>query len=148
MGKRFAVVLTVLGVLTGVGAVAASPALAAYDNCTFGYVCMYNSNGGEGTRHSYAGVSGHCTNINDVPNTANSFYNRRDDGKHVQFYSGRDCKGTLLCKQSIAVLECESGVSDGPHAAGTAATFLEAPRRGGGCWCHRNNAESIFFNNG
>lgn len=148
MKRRIAVVLTALTVALGAVLVVATPANAAYDGCTFGYVCMYNGNGGEGTRHSYHGVSGFCTNINDVPNTANSFYNRRDDGKHVQFYDGTNCTGTVLCKQSIAILECESGVSDGPHAAGTAATFISAPRRGGGCWCHRDKASSIFFNNG
>jgi hypothetical protein len=146
--RRLSALLAALLLTLGIGAVAASPAFAAWDGCESGYVCMYDGNGGTGIRHSYHGVSGYCTNINDVPNTANSFYNRRNDSKHIQVYSARNCTGTLLCKQSIAVLECESGASDGPFPVGTAATFLESSRRGGGCWCHRNNAESIFFNTG
>lgn len=144
--RRLAVVFTALGVLLGVGAVAASPAFAAYDGCTFGYVCMYSGNGGTGTRHSYAGVSGFCTNIGDVPNTANSFYNRRDNGKHVQFYDGPDCNGAVLCKDG-GFFMCPGSLSD-PHAAGTHATFIDRPVRAGVEINHKNKASSIWFNNG
>lgn len=144
--RRLAVVLTALGALLGVGAVAASPASAAYDGCTFGYVCLYDGDGGTGTRHSYHGVSGFCTNITDVPNTANSFYNRRSDGKHVQFYDGLNCSGTVLCKEG-ALLLCPGPLSD-PHAAGAFATFMDRPTRAGGRVVHKNKSSSIWFNNG
>lgn len=141
--RRFAVVFTALGVLLGVGAVTASPAYAAWDNATPGLVCLWNLTGGTGAKNCYAGVSGFCTNINDVPNTHNSFWNRRGDDtpgtqaddKHVQFYDGRNCTGALV--------KAENNGYEGPFASGVRKDF----------WVFldynwRNRTESIFFNTG
>lgn len=92
--KRVAVVLVMLVAVTGV---AATPASAHYAHCAVGNVCLWDADGG---LHggvgmiSLGGISGMCINLFGSQNDmANSYYNRRSDGKHVQFYEDANCTG-------------------------------------------------------
>lgn len=148
MIKRLAVILATFGVLLGV---AATPAQASYSDCTDGIdlVCIWTSTGGDGTKYSFHGVSGFCTNITAGDNTADSFLNNRSS-KHVQFYQLPDCQGYVLCRQgSNGWINCPGSLDD-PIAAGVSGNFLltDAPGGGGGQLNHRNKASSIFFNTG
>ena len=145
MGKRFAIVLTTLGVLLGGGAVAAAPAHAAYDGCDFGYVCIYTATGGTGTHYAIHVVSGFCTNITVGDNTADSFYNHRDN-RHVQFYQLPDCQGYVLCRDG-ALINCPGSLDD-PFPAGAFGNFIDQRGVGTNRKNHRNRASSIFGNTG
>lgn len=126
---------------TGVVAIVVSPANASYTECNSGYVCIwYNDNGG-GTRYEAYANPGTChTALSGSPanDQANSFRNRLTNGKHVQFYNGTNCNGTLLL---------DSNRFGGPHAVNAQNNFHYG-LIGVQFIDHKNKASSIFFNTG
>lgn len=141
--RRLPIFLAALTVMLGIGAVVATPAHAAWENATPGLVCLWAGDGGTGTKRCYAGVSGFCTNINDAPNTHNSFWNRRGadtptmqaDDKHIQIYDGRNCTGQTLPR--------DPNGDRGPFPSDLRADFYSFVGTS-----YKNKAESIFFNTG
>jgi hypothetical protein len=140
----------------GLGAVAATPAHAAYSSCpgnVANLVCLWTGLDGGGTRYGFVGVSGFCTNVTgSANNAAVSFWNRRGDDtpgtqtddKHVQFYDSAGCTGTLLCADG-PLTSCPGNLDS--QASGEFDNMMNRPRRGGRI-DHTRRISSIFYNNG
>lgn len=140
MRKTITRALVVLAMATGIGAVAAAPAQAAYSDCTVGYVCLWNDSGGVGfpslVRNDPPGT---CYNVPTFWNDKmDSFSNRLLFGKHVQFYKDANCTGHLMHQQN-------NNRSSGPFGSDpvTSDNFLSSINHN-----DRNILTSIWFNNG
>lgn len=86
--------VVVLVTVATVLALSATPASAAYSNCTNGYACIFFNDNGGGAMYTYPGSQsgGTCTYVGASANDqANSFYNR--DHKAVSFYQHHNCTG-------------------------------------------------------
>jgi hypothetical protein len=114
---------------------------AAY-SCPLGLVCIYDADGGNGTRYAFGGTQGVCTNVptyaNDMANSyKNMFTNTDGYPRHVSFYPDANCQGYRL----------QAAGTNAPPVPYTGyGTF---PYKNSGCcqFDNRNKVTSYFFHN-
>ena len=136
--KRIMTAMAIVLALVGVQLMTQSPALANYDNCPTGLVCLYDGPDGTGTLLFHEWHSpGTCWNLaSSVNDRADSFYVRLGGGKHAQFYWDANCAGHRLHDVNL---------SSGPFANRASESFIYSNTRGH--W-DRNRATSVFYNAG
>lgn len=97
--RRIAVLLVALTATLGIGAVASSPAYAAWSDCRSGQTCFWNLHSGSGTPFQSPAAGGNlaCTTLpTSVRNTASSVRNRVA-GSRIWYYARTSCQeGSVL----------------------------------------------------
>jgi hypothetical protein len=125
--------------LVGIVTLTPAAAHASYSDCTTGYVCLWQNDGGSGFPSLVVQqAGGTCYNVPTYWNDKmNSFSNRLLYGKHVQFYKDANCTGHLLHRQLDR--------TNGPFGSNPIVqdNFLSIRNHG-----DRDIFTSIFFNTG
>jgi hypothetical protein len=130
--------VTLVLIVSGLIAVAATPAKASYSQCISGYVCGWTQYDGGGEYVLNPPIyrsPGTCYNLLASDNDKiNSIYNHLTNGHGIQGYNDRNCTGGRIFT---------SCCGDNPIPAGRATNVQAGP-----VIDSRNRLSSIWFNNG